>query len=216
MGTLLGNMVALEEYRQPSIWRTSQLHPVSCFWCFTFGVCELVEILLWRCPLFLNIWLICMATLKETKRTISVFLDCIYSLMFVFLTWCVLSAFSCLGSSLRTPGGWSEEDNTQGSSGDWRLHSADAWQATPETRWSLPCQSRVGVLRGEGKTGAVSWWFGSGRGFGLLLVWNVSQFSRRGCGRGPILVPVQNSALENCVYKLCCLLISWGPQGGEV
>lgn len=35
---------------------------------------------------------------------------------------------------------------------------------------SLPSQSRVGVLQGEGKTGGVFWWFASGKGFGLLLV----------------------------------------------
>lgn len=33
---------------------------------------------------------------------------------------------------------------------------------------SLPSQSRVGDLQGEGKTGGMSWWFGSGKGFGLL------------------------------------------------
>ena len=64
-----------------------QLHPRPCLWGISLCGLWVLEIILWRCHIFLIIWLIHIATLKERERLISLFLYCIYSLMFVFFTY---------------------------------------------------------------------------------------------------------------------------------
>lgn len=166
----------------------------------------------WEDITFSWLLIIHLSTLKETERIIFIFLHCIDSLMVVFLTWSVsYPPLHAWGLALWLPG--SEENNRRDSEIEGFVQLMHVREHL-KTR-SLPSQSRVGVLQGEGKTGGMFRWFGSGKGFGLLLVWNVSQFSCvfawKDYGCGLILVPVKNSTFKNCFYKLCGLLVSWGP-----
>ena len=178
-----------------------------------------MEILLRRCHFFLIIWLIHISTFKKRERIISIFRIISMHWYLSSLPWSVsypplhasgLALWLLLGHLKET----TERTQVEIEGVIQQMHVREHLKIR-----SLPSQSRVLVLQGEGKTGGMSWWFGSSKGFGLLLVWNVSQFSCifawKDCGCGPILVPVKNSTFKNRFYKLCSLLVSWGPRGGE-
>ena len=82
-GTLPGHMDALDLAHR---WPRFQLHPRPCLWGLSLCGLWVLEIILWRSHIFLIVWLIQMTTLKERERLMSLFLHCIYSLTFVFLT----------------------------------------------------------------------------------------------------------------------------------
>ena len=88
VGTLPGHVAAVDVVynRRPSIGSDPSCIPGLLSGVLPCVVREFVEILLGGNHTFLIIWLIHMSPLKERERIIPIYLCCVYSLAFVFLT----------------------------------------------------------------------------------------------------------------------------------